>query len=177
MGPPDPFWSTSPSPAHPLPPPAETIRQRLKSQEMSNSLPLEFINRPHPSQGNLAVLSEERRAPGGLGHHQPCAAGSQKRQPRHPRDRVLLPQGSWARRGRRVRASSAFTVPPRPPPAFVWLCKEAGIPGATGKSENRCSPRAPVDPRKGISIDCHVLPPQQYLRRKSGQGHEFWGRP
>lgn len=43
------FWSAPPAPGGPLPPPAETIKQRLKSQEMSNSLPLEFINCPHPS--------------------------------------------------------------------------------------------------------------------------------
>lgn len=134
VGPPAPFLSTSLSPAYPLPPPAETIKQRLKSQEMSNSLPLEFINCPHPSQGNLALFSDKRRAPG-------------SRRPPPRSGKPLEP--AWASPENGPVASTQLRAVWQPssgqlgvyctsqlPHAFVWHWEEVGIWGATVKSGN-----------------------------------------
>lgn len=53
---------------------------------MSNSLPIEFINCPHPSRGDLAETRDKRRAQGEpqFTAPGPQAAGSRERQSGHP---------------------------------------------------------------------------------------------
>lgn len=96
VGPPAPFLSTPPSPRSPLPPPAETIKQRLKSQEMSNSLPLEFINCPHPSQETWLCSVTYRGHRGAVEPQSPHYAQREAASASSsiPRDRVPWPPGS-----------------------------------------------------------------------------------
>lgn len=116
------------SPGFPLPPPAETIEQRLQSQEMSNSLPRERVY-SWPTASPQTWLSSERcaGAPG-------SRAGSRARP-------FGLQRGGRARRAPRVlhRSAPTFLSPPQLPGAGGSGTRRVWDWGATQKSGNRCS--------------------------------------
>ena len=154
---------------------------------MSNSLPIEFINCPHPSRGDLAESRDDRRVPGSrstppsrpseqrgamsarLGTPRPGSAASRQRSAAWP-----------ARRWRRLPTLFA---------PWFGAGNRLGF-GVQQRSLEIHVPRgAPVDPRKDISMDRHVAgptpaPPLQTRREEQGFGGsalatsttaEIWG--
>ena len=124
------------------------------------------------------MLSDERRAPGSLSHSPPPPFAQRVA---ISASLGIFATGSYCLKAAERGGAAGFG----PVRHFLYLLsllmplfgsgRRLGFGVQQGKSENRCSPGAPVDPRKGISIDGHVaaVSIQASPLQKRRQGHEF----